>query len=331
MKILLYQFWKGNAYSERMAEILRGMGHDVVPAARPGPLLWARIRPDCLWLNTPERYAVSGHGRSIRPLRLLALLLALLVMKARRVLVVSVEHNWAVHDAGAKVSWIGVKLMALVRKIADIRMAHADVGAGDGGNCHYVPHPLYRLHPAVALPEAFSPEVRCMILGRIAPYKRLEDTLRWWPADVPLLIAGACSNEAYVEQLKAIVSGKNVRFRIGRLSSEELDSLLAGHDIVVVPHGESSNIVSGTFFHAVSAGCLVLGRQAKYLASIAGSGFPHLAVYGSEPEIRAALAQLRDAAGRISRGQVLRDAQALFGDAVVAGAVTRALGPSGKD
>lgn len=334
MKVLVYQHWSGNTYCARIDEILGRLGHVTVAAARPGVLRWWRARPGCVWLNTPERYALRaayGKARRLSPRRLLVLLITLGLMRLRGAVVVYVEHNRAVHDAGPVLTRISRRVIATVKSLAQVRITHLPPSGepSDSGAC-YVPHPLYRLGSAVAVPPAFSAAPRCVIFGRIMLYKHLEDTLRWWPPGIPLVVAGECSSDAYLEQLRRLAAGKPIEFRVGRLEPEALDRLLASHDIVVVPHGESSNVVSGTFYHAISAGCLVLGRSAEYLRNLSASGFAHLEVYDSATDLAQAIVRLQEKLRHTARGKVQQDGEAQFGDAAVAEAIASALALPGS-
>lgn len=329
MKILVYKYWSGNAYCERIESVLRRLGHAVIAGRRPGPLKWSRARPDCVWLNAPEQQIVSDRSHHLRPLRTIKLLSTLLVMRLRGVLLVSVEHNHAAHNAGAVVGWVIRRVLDLIRRLANVRITHAVTDASTGpGQVHYVPHPLYRISPAVAVPAAFAAEPRCVIIGRIMPYKRLEETLQWWPAGAPLRIVGSATNDGYLRKLRGIAAGREIEFQVGALAPEALDRVLADHDIVVVPNGRSSNVVSGTFYHAISAGCLVLARSAGYLETLSASGFPHLELYDSGAGLADALARLGQKSRQTSRRAVQADAEARFGDAQVTDAIARVLAGS---
>ncbi|WP_218418594.1 hypothetical protein [Alteromonas lipotrueae] len=133
-------------------------------------------------------------------------------------------------------------------------------------------HPLYKedtqLKSDIAVSKV-SEESRpntVVFFGAVKRYKNLHKVLDTWPSDIPLKIAGKCSDQKYEAFINEKIEKRNLtvdwdnRF----LSDKELNDTLANSKFVLLPHADSTMISSGSFYHAIGEGCNILTNESRF-------------------------------------------------------------------
>ena len=151
-----------------------------------------------------------------------------------------------------------------------------------------------------------------VFLGRVLPHKGIHFLIEGLPPDVPLDIIGPATDEAYLERLRELARGKDVRFR-GALSDEEIIDRLGRamalvHPTPVDEHGSAgvNELFGLALVEAMARGCPVIASDAASLPEIVEPGVNGLLVPPNRPEaIREAILTLREDGelwGRLSAG-----------------------------
>jgi glycosyltransferase involved in cell wall biosynthesis len=169
---------------------------------------------------------------------------------------VFVRHNHYPHAVRPQSAAFARWLIDRYESLFDLVFVHsgAELGTRRGQpRRHYVPHPLYRKLPNVTQQPADEslPARYFVAFGRIAAYKNLESLMTSFPENETLVVCGEVGDAEYVRRL-ASLERPNLVFRPGYLSEEAAQALVMGAQAVVIAHASTSNIVSGTFFYALS-------------------------------------------------------------------------------
>ncbi|HTH61515.1 MAG TPA: glycosyltransferase [Paraburkholderia sp.] len=266
-----------NPYIELQKALLTDIGYDVRPMSlkslaqggfvdvfRPGTVLvfhWLELRAfNCL-----------GKEVVLSPRGLLVFAFYCLLMRVGRARTVYFVHDHAVHNTRGKVRRLSMRLMSIVRRLADFRVVHAPDFEAQY-DARYLPHPLYWDVPERTPDEPRQRRKRAKpafaLLGAIQPYKEIAAVLQVWPRDSELEIAGR-SNPAYVETLDAIVReralGDVVTIDARLLSDEEFEQKVEAADVVILPHAADSMLVSGAFFEAIGRVPFVISRAIPFM------------------------------------------------------------------
>ena len=100
-------------------------------------------------------------------------------------------------------------------------------------------------------PGAHEGSRRLLFFGKVEEYKGVEDLLAAFaaiPADLPvnLIVAGECGDQRLRSRLRALAkqSGERVAFYLERVAEEEVASLLADADVVVLPFRRATTSAS---------------------------------------------------------------------------------------
>ncbi|MEX3935101.1 glycosyltransferase [Paraburkholderia phymatum] len=275
-RILLSPFTNTtNAYIDLLKELLVDIGYDVQPLSAKGMLRGGFVdlfRPTTVlvfhWIEL--RAFTSGGGKvSLSPRGVLVFLFYCLIMAVGRAQVVYFVHDHAVHNARGKVRAFSVRLMSLVRRLADHRVVHApDFEAKY--EARYLPHPLYWDAPgrtsALASRRRAAPSFA--LLGTIEPYKDVAALLRVWPEEQILEIAGR-GDATYVDTLHSIVRERamsnTVTIDARFLSNGEFEDKVCGADVLILPHAADSMLVSGAFFEAIGRVPVLIARSVPFM------------------------------------------------------------------
>ncbi|WP_084130361.1 hypothetical protein [Demequina sp. NBRC 110055] len=265
-----------NAYISRQIDMVARCGYEPRPLCLTAVLmgrcggLWARENTVMVhWLeNRVFKVGVKSRGVSIRGLaEFLAYTAILITARAR---VVHVVHDHEVHDVKDSLRWLSRAAVRLLRWVADARVVH-DPSFAEHYGAHYLPHPLYS-EPVEAPPPHDRDVPHFAAMGAIRPYKRLAEVLDVWPPDAPLLIAGRGDGE-YVARLHEIVARRglagNVAIQDRFLSDAEFFDTLGDQDVLLLPHREGANLVSGAFFAGVGRVRMVLARRSPFIDWVA--------------------------------------------------------------
>lgn len=181
-----------------------------------------------------------------------------------------------------------------------------------------VPHPLYPILPLdgssslVGYDEKYTDN---LVFGVISRYKNIDGLLKIWPAGIPLLIAGSCKDDKYLNEIKDIINARHldVKLILRFLSNNELAELLSKARTVIIPHHPGTMIVSGAFYHAISYGCNVLMAHNPFYQYIKDI-FPFVDTYSNEVQLDSLLKSKRTLDMKTS---VIESAHRFFGQSVV--------------
>lgn len=286
-----------NDYINRMKEILRGCGYDVAPMSFKtllSPKVMGLFRRENIvlvhWLET-RAFKKGPNGARIDLPGLLQLAIYLAVMAVMRARLVYFVHDHAVHDLSGWRRTFSVRLIALLRRMADIRVVH-DPSYSATYSATYLPHPLYQDRD-LNRPRPVRTEgpIRAGILGAIRPYKRVEHIIDVWPAGPVLRIRGRCEpsyEQLLRERIQARGPEARIEFDVGFMSREEFETELNQLDALLLPHADESALVSGAFFEAIGATPLVIARSTPFI-KWASTQFTGLLPYDQEQALQALL------------------------------------------
>jgi glycosyltransferase involved in cell wall biosynthesis len=312
-----------NDYINRMKEVLRGCGYDVAPMSFKtllSPKAVGLFRSENIvlvhWLET-RAFKKGPNGARIDLPGLLQVVIYLLVMAVMRARLVYFVHDHAVHDLTGWRRTFSVRLIELLRRMADIRVVH-DPSYSATYNATYLPHPLYQDRDlSASRPMRAEGPIRAGILGAIRPYKRVEHIIDVWPAGPLLRIRGRC-DPSYEQLLHKHIQARGpdvqIELDVGFMSREEFEAELNQLDALLLPHADESALVSGAFFEAIGATPLVIARTTPFI-KWASTQFSGLMCYDQEQALQALL---QDASNRppspvVSQRPDAQTAMKLFG------------------
>ncbi|WP_165393198.1 glycosyltransferase [Rivibacter subsaxonicus] len=297
--------WPFNAPSNRYIELhkmlLREIGYE--PRALSlwellcggwTQLLSRRTLVTIHWLEG-RPFRSTGRGLSLTGVPTVACyVLLMLIMPARTAYFI---HNHSVHDATGVWKRLSVGVIALLARVARVRVVH-DPSACDAYAASYLPHPLYWDAPDARPPVRRSSEpghLRVTVLGRIRPYKRIDELLEHWPQDMPLLVAGRCAPDDEL-QLRAIIARRglepSVRLDCGFVDDEAFSAFLDQTDVLLLPHAPGSMLVSGAFFEAFGRVPLIVARGSPFMRLMAEQ-HSNVHVYELPQDLAALLVAIR--------------------------------------
>jgi beta-1,4-mannosyltransferase len=248
-----------NQYVELHKELLRGIGFDVLPLSlrRLGFLGWKALREpqNIVCVHWLESRAITHVGAltipSVKGVVTIAIYLLLFLMARAKVFYF--VHNHAVHDTRGTLRKLTRGIVSLLCTVADVRVVH-EPSYADSYRATYLPHPLYSHTEPVFMVRPVGTPLRCGVFGAIRPYKGIEDLLRDWPNDVKLLVRGR-STRQYAAFLAAIVARRGLAHDVAiesRFIPEvEFHAQMGTIDVLILPHGDGTMLVSGAFFAAI--------------------------------------------------------------------------------
>jgi glycosyltransferase involved in cell wall biosynthesis len=171
-----------------------------------------------------------------------------------------------------------------------------------------IPHPLV-IDP-VHEPQG-TRDIEFLWFGMVREYKGLENLLRLWPGDQPLLMLGKSQDPALSARLRGIIATRNLARVVWQdrfIPDEELNALLRRARFVVLAHDDQTIIVSGAFYHAIACGANVIVRDSEFGRFAAGQhGYAHLVDLA---DLQASLARL----DYVPPARIQHDAARLYGD-----------------
>lgn len=260
---------------------------------KPGNVMafhWLETRP-FVWKGASPRLALKGS---------LEFLFYLLLMAIARARVVYFVHNHAVHDTTGWHKKLSIRLIRLLRSMADVRVVH-DPSHVEPYGATYLPHPLYwddgQTTPTHApKPLASMPRPpQFGMLGAVRPYKNIHAILEIWPPSLPLLIRGRASDD-YAEKLKEIIARRQlapqVVFQSGYMSDADFAASLASLDVLILAHINDSMLVSGAFFEAVGQVPAIWARESPFIHWVA-SELPSTVPFKDDEELVARATALK--------------------------------------
>jgi beta-1,4-mannosyltransferase len=263
-----------NDYINRVKSVVQGAGYDVVPLSFRTLLsrgLLGLFKSENVvlvhWLES-RVFSEGRGGAKIRPAGLLQFVVYSLVLALMRARFVYFLHDHAVHDLAGWRRNFSMRLIGLLRWLADVVVVH-DPSFCDKYGAVYLPHPLYQEREPKTMPPR-SPNVlfRAGILGAVRPYKRIEHIIDVWPEGPELLIRGR-SDPVYEQLLRERIAqrgqGVRIHLNIGFMSREDFEAEIKRLDALILPHADSSALVSGAFFEAIGAVPVVIARSSPFV------------------------------------------------------------------
>ena len=139
-----------------------------------------------------------------------------------------------------------------------------------------------------------------VFLGRVLPHKGIHLLMEGLPPEVPLHIVGPATDAAYLDLLRSLARGKDVRF-YGALADQQVIDRLGRAMALVHPTPVDENgsaraheLFGLALVEAMARGCPVIASQAASLPEIVEPGVNGLLVPPNRPgAIREAILQLR--------------------------------------
>jgi len=137
-------------------------------------------------------------------------------------------------------------------------------------------------------------------LGRVLPHKGIHGAIAALPGDVTLHVVGPTPDAAYLDRLRDLARGKDVRFRAG-LSDEEVVGILQRAMALVhaTPVDAQGSAAANELFglapaEAMACGCPVIASRAASLPEIVVDGATGLLVPpGDASALRGAIERMR--------------------------------------
>lgn len=266
-----------NPYIEMVKRIFVASGYDLEPMSARNLLHggfahlfssrtvlvfhWLELRP----------FRRKGARTVISPLGCLIFLFYCMVICIGRAKVVYVVHDHVVHDAVGFMRKLSKVLMALERRLADMRIVHAPTYEPTY-RAHYLPHPLYWDMPGYQATPRAAPQPDALpqfaMLGTIRPYKDLAAVLEVWPQQCRLELAGNGSAD-YVQTLNEVIARRalheTVHIDARFLSDAEFEQRISRTDVLILPHVTDSMLVSGAFFEAIGRVPMLIARATPFM------------------------------------------------------------------
>ena len=259
-----------------MQEILSSFGRLEKLRARSRALGVLRGDPqrlDLVVVNWEENQLICRKTQRISVRGAARLLLKAVAMRVIARRIAFVRHNHYPHSTHPRSTAFARWLVDRYESLFHLVFVHsgAELGARAGRpRRHYLPHPLYqRLATPAPPPAGGSLPARYFVsFGRIAPYKNIESLMSSFPESETLVVCGEVGNAGYAAGL-ARLARPNIVFRPGYVSEEAAQALVTGAQAVVIAHTGAGNIVSGTFFYALSLQRHVFAIRTPFLDWIA--------------------------------------------------------------
>ncbi|GAC32253.1 glycosyltransferase family protein [Paraglaciecola polaris] len=230
--------------------------------------------------------------------------------------VIWVRHNFQPHN-GSKTNY-RYKFLCGLYKVMGIKATSLEAYCSKPS----LLHPLYK-KDATLIADINKPllidekrDYLVAFFGTVKPYKNLHDVLDTWPKDIPLKIAGRCSDADYNSLLQEKVGrrGLQVQWLNKFLHNDELDDLLKKTQFVLLPHADSTVISSGAFYHAIGQGCNIIASDTKFGRAKA-SQHQFVTIFDPAVTSRKYLNAIY-----VDRTQVMREALACYGEKQVSAA-----------
>ena len=251
-----------NRYVELQGSCFENCGYTVVPPSLSA-LYNLKKNGDVVILNWIESSLRTENGR-FRPLGFIKLCLFLSMIKGLKLPFLWVRHTILPHDVHGLAAFFAKWSIAILTKTADRVVVHSKDFVTDKKHI-YIPHPLYSHKPPINQP--FSDPLKILYFGIYRDYKKLDEQLMIWPKDISLTLIGT-GPQYLVKKLKTISNRRGLDTTILNefIREEDLPEMFANFDAILIPHIDSSAIVSGVFFQAKTYGNLILLRGQRHAA-----------------------------------------------------------------
>lgn len=262
MKVVFVPFYHKNDYININKKAISVLGVEPVPFSLKVLFesLWNRYPVILNWIeDKPYGSKLNGLSRFITFLKCALLIFASAIFFSKKI---SIKHNFKPHNSKGKAVYFSC-LRSLMRKIG-YRFVSLENYEGGG-----LLHPLY-LDDELMNDHSISRNngpLSFLFFGAVKRYKGLELILNSWPIDKHLKVLGKCDDQRYKSELRQIISdrGLNVTWFDEFLPIEELNDELGSANFVIMNHLDNSMISSGSFYHAISFGCNIVGSPSRFI------------------------------------------------------------------
>lgn len=261
MKVVFVPFNHNNDYIDINKKAIRAIGLQPVAFSlkvllasfsRRYPLVlnWVEDKPYGSKLNNLESF--------IAFIKCLGLVVAGAAFFSKKI---SIKHNFKPHNITGKGFYFNV-LRNLMIKLG-YRLVSLEEHDGGG-----LVHPLYLDDEAMerAVEDKNNELLNYVFFGAVKPYKGLDLILNSWPNDKCLKIFGKCDDEKYENELRHIITKRNLKVTWNNtfLPIQDLNRVLGDADFVLMNHLDNTMISSGSFYHAISFGCNIIAAPSKF-------------------------------------------------------------------
>lgn len=305
---------KQNEYCERMKSILSNCG-TVKTVDSSYELLKRTIktkkRADIFVINWLDNLLINSCG-SIDIKHLIKFFLKIIFYKLVSKKIVFVRHNIYPHNTVNKDKNRAKKIISFAYKLFGTPICHSPVYGNE-----YIPHPLYGSSESdhVDNQDIKSLSDYYVMFGRIEKYKNIDKVLDAFPADKQLIIAGPCSDKEYLSTLESY-KRDNVTIIADFISNNDACYLLQHSQGLILAHDDSSMIISGSLYFALSNYTRVISIKNDFFAWIENKlpGFIVLGVNTQEVCQKLETLEYKNESGKNYRAKI----NELFGDEYIA-------------
>ncbi|TVP52441.1 MAG: hypothetical protein EA349_15600 [Halomonadaceae bacterium] len=277
---------KANSYISQNRKILSQLG-TVAPVPAPAALLGALLRNvffrpqiklyDILIVNWRENCLTTADRLTLRGV--FEYIASMLLHRASARKLFYVRHNHHPHNLRGQDILRVSRLIAWGEKLADAVVVHSPAEAQKPGY-YYVPHPLYALdEPKYSSTTVMkqrqtapAPGSEYLMIGRIEPYKRIHEVIAEWSLPSKLTIMGPCTDNRYLQSLKTASEGKNVIIEDDFHDESYLAERVRRAAGVIIANDQSSMIVSGSLFFALSCGTRLFVTESAFARALSDKG-----------------------------------------------------------
>jgi len=326
---------EANAYIEKNRKILERIG-TVVPVPRPGPMFVKVLKQvlktgrfrlyDVLIINWRENTLRSGNN-TLHPLGVLEYFLSLLLHRAVCGKLIYVKHNSHPHNLPPHSIRTAEKLVRAGQRLANAIVVHSPEQAVKRNKTLYVPHPLYDVqieHPADNPTEQAEPPF--VMIGRVQPYKKIDEVIANWEGSSRLVILGPSSDNKYLRQLEELAENRNIEFEIDFHPEHYLAERVSGSKGVIITNDNNSMLVSGSFFFAISCGARVYATDSLFFEWVRTTSLaPYLFIADTLPQLTNLVLSGSVSSDPGIKSAVRAEAEKYFGDKAVEDAWRKAI------
>lgn len=261
---------KENSYTIKMFNLLGTLGYISVVTPKKFIDFIRRPKFDYVFINWLENKSFRKNG-SFSLSGFLYSITWFLILKIKAKKIVYVKHNNYPHNTSGLSKKLGIYLIRFFVKYSNIVIVHSPASV-KSKKINYIPHPLYDLHLNDNASEYSSQDKNeggyYTCFGRIERYKKIDELIKFWPSDIPLIIQGLCHDKSYLSQIIEMSKGKNINISTSFISDEQASKLLKESKGVIIPSDSESMIVSGTFFFAITVKTPIIAINSDFFRSI---------------------------------------------------------------
>ncbi len=226
---------------------------DIVPSLKTAiqnpKMLFQTPKSDVFIINWLEN-SLRGTNNRFSTLGAFKYLIYLFYFRLTAKKIIYVRHNIYPHNMKGWHAKAASIVSNMGEKLCHQKVSHSGHLIKDG--YAYVPHPLYTLTLSREIQSTLNNYY--IMFGRIERYKKIETVIKHWVLEETLLIAGSVGDQAYLDELITLATGKNVQFDARFIPDDEAALIVKKSNGVILAHADEDMIVSGSFFFAITLG-----------------------------------------------------------------------------